>query len=74
MEQITYSNNVAHSSILTANEVAQLLRVNTKTVYDAFKNGDLPGFRIGRSIRFHRENVLSLLGQVRVVPKPKEHA
>lgn len=45
--------------IITAAEVARLLRVSRKTVYAAFKRGELPGgFRVGNSLRFHRDAVL----------------
>lgn len=59
-------------SVLTADEVAELLRVNRKTVYEAFHRGQLPGHRIGNRIRFHRDEVLSLLRQERVIPARKE--
>ena len=50
--------------VLTADEVANLLRVNRKTVYTAFKQGEIPGGRrIGGTIRFHRDAVLNWLGQ-----------
>jgi excisionase family DNA binding protein len=45
---------------MTAREVADFLRVNLKTVYDARKRGELPGTRIGRLFRFHREDVVAL--------------
>ncbi len=49
-------------SVLTADEVATLLRVNRKTVYVAFKQGVIPGGRrIGGTIRFSRERVLEWL-------------
>ncbi len=57
--------------ILTASEVAKLLRVNKKTVYEAFAAGELPGMRIGNRLRFHRDEVLRLLRQERVVPDRK---
>ena len=45
--------------ILTADEVAKLLRVNRKTVYAAFKKGEIPGGRrLGVVIRFSRDRVL----------------
>ncbi len=56
------------AEVLTAAEVAKLLRVNKKTVYEAFANGDIPGMRIGSRIRFHRAEVLRLVRQGRVVP------
>ena len=40
--------------ILTVDEVAELLRVNRKTVYQAAANGDIPGVRrLGRTLRFY---------------------
>ncbi|MCR9161692.1 MAG: helix-turn-helix domain-containing protein [Nannocystaceae bacterium] len=55
-------------TVLTAAEVAKFLRVSRKTVYDAVATGDLPGFRIGNRLRFHRDEVLRLFRQERVVP------
>lgn len=60
--------------VLTADEVASLLRVNRKTVYAAFKAGEIPGGRrIGGTIRFHRDAVLSWLahGQEHVSRSPR---
>jgi excisionase family DNA binding protein len=45
---------------LEADEVAALLRVDRKTIYEAARRGDIPGvIRIGRSLRFRRDAVLS---------------
>jgi excisionase family DNA binding protein len=52
-----------HSSspeILTATEVASLLRVNRKTLYEAVQRDQIPGVvRVGRVLRFHRDAVLA---------------
>ena len=40
------------SGILTVEELAAYLKVNPQTIYRRFRAGDLPGVRIGRSIRF----------------------
>ena len=37
--------------LLTANEVADLMRVSRMTVYRLIKSGDLPAVRVGRSFR-----------------------
>lgn len=61
-------------AVLTADEVANLLRVNRKTVYAAFKQGEIPGGRrIGGTIRFHRNAVLDWLaqGQERALRSPR---
>ena len=36
---------------LTVQEVAQLMRVSSMTVYRLIRAGDLPGVRVGRSFR-----------------------
>ena len=53
--------------VLTADELAALLRVNRKTVYAGFKAGDIPGGRrIGGAIRFSRDAVLRWLAEGQV--------
>jgi excisionase family DNA binding protein len=45
--------------VLTVDEVAELLRVDRKTVYEAVRVGELPGaVRVGRAIRVHRATFL----------------
>jgi excisionase family DNA binding protein len=52
------------SPVLTVDEVAQLLRVNRKTVYELLTRGELPGGRrLGRAVRFSRDAVLDWLRQ-----------
>ena len=54
-------------SVLTADELARLLRINRKTVYAGFKAGDIPGGkRIGGTIRFSRDAVLRWLSEGQV--------
>ena len=58
----------APSPVLTVDEVAVLLRLNRKTVYQALARGEIPGaLRIGRSYRIARSALLAWLadGQVR---------
>jgi len=48
--------------VLTAEEVALLLRVERKTVYGQFREGKIPGGkRIGRVLRFSRDVILGWL-------------
>ncbi len=45
--------------ILTVDELADFLRLNRKTVYEAIDRGEIPGVRrIGESYRIHRATVL----------------
>lgn len=49
---------------LTVDELAVLLRVNSKTAYSAIKAGEIPGVRrVGGVIRIHRDAVLAWLAQ-----------
>ena len=48
--------------ILRAAEVACLLRVNRKTLYEAVQRKEVPGvIRIGRCLRFRRDALLQWL-------------
>ena len=62
--------------VLTVDEVAELLRVNRKTVYAAIQRREFPGARrIGATIRVSRDAVLKWLdGQVGVSPAQKGSA
>ncbi len=73
-EGIEQEPTTEENKVLTAEEVARLLRVNKKTVYAAFKQGEIPGGRrIGGTIRFSRERVLQWLaeGQERAPRSPR---
>lgn len=45
--------------ILTVAEVAKLLRMHEKTVYDRAGSGVIPCKRIGRSLRFSRRLIMA---------------
>ena len=47
--------------ILTADELAELLGVNRKTIYDAVQRGEIPHRRLGRRVLFERGAVLAWL-------------
>jgi excisionase family DNA binding protein len=50
--------------ILTVDEVAELLRLDRKSIYAAIRRGEIPGVRrIGRTVRLHRATVLEWLAQ-----------
>jgi excisionase family DNA binding protein len=44
-------------TVLTAAEVAQLLRIHLSTVYRLIKNNGLPGIRVGSDWRFSQEAI-----------------
>jgi excisionase family DNA binding protein len=60
-------------AILRVEEVAALLRVNRKTIYEAVAQGRMPGVRrFGRAIRIERDAVIDWLrGQGRVSPSSR---
>ena len=49
------------SSILTADEVADYLKLSKITVYKLTKDGSLPGFRVGGSWRFSKSNIEKMM-------------
>jgi excisionase family DNA binding protein len=51
------------SPLLTADEVAALLRTTRKAVYDRVARGAMPGVvRMGRRVLFRRDEVYAALG------------
>jgi excisionase family DNA binding protein len=57
---------VDEQEVLTAQEVAEKLRVTPKTVHNMAASGTLPAFRVGRLWRFNAKDVQNL------VETPKE--
>ncbi|MCX5903601.1 MAG: helix-turn-helix domain-containing protein [Proteobacteria bacterium] len=51
----------SESPILTADEVAEYLKLSKITVYKLAKDGSLPGFRVGGSWRFSKSNIEKLM-------------
>lgn len=46
--------------VLTPDELAKMLRVRRRSVYEAISRGDIPGVRrIGRKVRIDRDSVLA---------------
>lgn len=48
-------------AIMTAHEVAALLRVHIRTIYKLAEKGMIPGNKIGRSWRFSKNDILGLI-------------
>lgn len=49
--------------LLTAGEVAALMRVSTMTVYRLIRAGDLRAIRVGRGYRLRERDVEAYLGR-----------
>jgi excisionase family DNA binding protein len=43
--------------VLTIREVAELLKINEKTAYKLAAEGKIPGFKVGGSWRFERQEI-----------------
>ena len=51
----------SESSILTADEVAEYLKLSKITVYKLAKDESIPGFRVGGSWRFSKSNIEKMM-------------
>ena len=56
------AQSFATARFLTVQEVADLMRVSTMTVYRIIKSGELPAVRVGRSFRVRDVDVDTYLG------------
>lgn len=56
------SNHRSDIEVMTAQEVADLLRVSRWSVYEMVKRHDIPFFKIGRSVRFNRADIVEWMG------------
>jgi excisionase family DNA binding protein len=54
----TFRDITMSDEILTIQELAEYLKLNEKTAYRLAGEGKLPGFKVGGSWRFKREDVL----------------
>ncbi|HST26574.1 MAG TPA: helix-turn-helix domain-containing protein [Gaiellaceae bacterium] len=54
--------------LLTARELADVLNLSASTVLDWFEAGRLPGFKLGRAVRFRESEILAWLEARRVGP------
>jgi excisionase family DNA binding protein len=46
--------------LVTARELSELLGLAPATVLDKWERGELPGYKIGRAVRFDPEEILAL--------------
>jgi len=54
---VTTVAKLSESRFLTVQEVADLMRVSSMTVYRLIKSGELRAVRVGRSFRVRQEDV-----------------
>lgn len=58
-------------SVMTVKEVADYLRVNQRTVYRLVVEGKLPGFKVGATWRFKRNDIDGWITSQSNQPNPK---
>lgn len=56
-------------SVLTIDELASYLKIAKSTLYNLAQEGRVPGQKVGRHWRFHREAVDEWLGKSRRPPR-----
>ena len=49
------------ANIVTAKEVGEYLKLTESTIYKLVAEGELPGFRIGKSWRFDMDEILQAI-------------
>lgn len=59
-----------HGMVFTIGELAGYLKISKSTLYKLAQEGKLPGQKVGRHWRFHREAVDEWLGRSRQVAAP----
>jgi len=58
------TNQSVTDNILTASEMATYLKLTVTTIYSMAASGELPGFKIGKSWRFDRGEVMKRIATV----------
>ena len=64
---ISFKTQVGSDEIITAEDVAKLLKVAPSTVYAWVRDGKLRHHRLGRCIRFYKSDVLDWFESNKVV-------
>lgn len=58
---VLVENLEKHQHALKVSEVADLLQVSPMTIYRAAKDGSLPSFKVGSSLRFDPKTIIAWL-------------
>jgi excisionase family DNA binding protein len=54
---------LSRAHFLTVNEVADLLRVSSMTIYRLIKDGEMPAVRVGKSYRLREDDIDAYLAK-----------
>ncbi|MDY3908833.1 MAG: helix-turn-helix domain-containing protein [Eubacterium sp.] len=47
--------------ILVPEEICEILRIGHNEVYKLLKNGDIPGYKVGKTWRIPKQNVINYI-------------
>jgi DNA binding domain, excisionase family len=61
-----------NSTALTAQDVADILKIAKNTVYELIKRGELHCYKVGRKVRFTRRDIDDYIAGSRSFPNPEE--
>jgi len=59
--------NIMTGEILTIKEVAEYLKLSEKTAYRLASDGKLPGFKVGGSWRFKKEDIEAWIKEQKIL-------
>jgi excisionase family DNA binding protein len=61
--RVPMASNLTRDEVMTAREVADLLKMPVSTIYQLARRGELPARRLGRTWRFLRPRLEELLAK-----------
>jgi excisionase family DNA binding protein len=64
--------DVNHDNLIEAKDVAEILNVKLTTVYTWSLEGYLPAFKLGKLVRFKRDEVLAWIEDNKIAVENKE--
>lgn len=66
MESWSIPDNLIKKPFLSPKELKDFLGVSILTIYRLIESGTLPAFKIGKSLRFFREDIIAYLKAQRI--------
>jgi len=72
LSTVILARNAVTDEILTLKEVAQYLKLAEKTAYRLAAEGKLPGFKVGGSWRFRKEDIQAWITDQKTSKKERE--
>lgn len=60
------------NTIMTVKELASYLRLHESSIYRICQSGSIPAYKVGRSLRFRKEEIDAWLAQTQMKNEPLE--